>query len=177
MTFSHDEVPGHRRASRILFRQTAKDEPVLVLDRGRLDPAIQRRMTLGGHFQLSFSLPDKHRCQLAALKNAYLAACLLLRKIPDTPQADAVRDELMNVRDAPRRHQPVTGKQFAGILVGRSHGPAVPGEVALVEVHPSSGKAPQIAISLARTLLVGWPLGGYLVGLGAAGQTAFVHKL
>jgi hypothetical protein len=47
--------------------------------------------------------------------------------------------------------------------------------VALVEARFSSTDAPVFAISLARTLLVSWPVGGAFVGRNANGDIAWVH--
>jgi hypothetical protein len=167
-SMSHKDVPGARRTSRVLLRQKDTGEPVLVLS--RVDPAIAGRLGSGGEFSMTFAAPDPHRYRLAALKSSYLAACLLLRTIPDTPEARAVRAELMASRDIPRRARPEIGDRCGGLRVEKSQGPAVPGEVLLVQTRPTEGTPSRVAISLARTLLISWPLGGYLVGVDAAGN-------
>jgi len=176
VSFSHDDVAGRRRASRILIRQKDTGEPALVLHRG-IDPAINSMLASGGRVEMRCSPPDEHRCRLAALKGAYLAACLLLRSIPETPEAKAVRAELTAVRDLPRKRCPKISELCAGLKIRKSQGPAVPGEIALVQVRPSDGRAPEIAVCLARTLLVTWPVGGYLVGVDAKGKPTSAHAL
>jgi HNH endonuclease len=166
---AHDDVIGPRRAPRILNRQKDSGEPVLVFDRGGFDPAIRKQMRLGGAFTMTFSPPSPQRYRLAALKSAYLASCVLLGTIPTSPEADAVRAELMSVRDLPRR-QPFEGGPIAGGLrLERSNGPAAPGEIAMVRVRSMEGSEPEFAISLVGTLLVSWPIGGYLVAVGPEG--------
>lgn len=170
VSLSHADVRGTRRAPRILVRQKDTGEPVLVFDRGKVDPAIVGRFRQEAEFTMAFTLPSPQRYRLAALKSAYLAACLLLRTIPDTPESVAVRAELMAVRDLRRRQRIEGGPTAAKLRLGRSQGPAVPGEVALVQTRPSDGSEPEIAISLARTLLVSWPIGGYIVRVNAEGK-------
>ncbi len=176
VSFSHEDVAGPRRTSPILMRQKDTGEPVLVLRRG-LDPAIRSRMVPGEHIEMTCFSPDRHRYRLAALKSAYLGAFLLLRSIPETPEAKAVRAELTAVRDLPRKQRPEISELCASLRIRRSTGPSVPGEIALVQAQPSDGSAPEIAISLARTLLVTWPVGGYLVGVDAEGNPAAVLAL
>lgn len=176
VSLSHKDVPGYRRASRMLIRQKDTGEPVLVLRRG-IDPAISSRMAPGERIEMRCSIPDQPRYRLAALKSAYLAACLLVRSIPETPEATAVRAELTAAMDLPRRQQPEIGGPSVNLRISRSQGPAAPGEIALVQTRPSDGSAPEIAISLARTLLVGWPIGGYLVRCDAAGNPDGAHAL
>lgn len=48
---------------------------------------------------MSFQRPDPHRYRLAALKSAYLGACLLLGEIPESPDADEIRTEILAARD------------------------------------------------------------------------------
>lgn len=170
VSLSHADIRGARRVPRILVRQKDTGEPVLVFDHGRVDPAIVGRFRPGAEFMMTFSLPSPQRYRLAALKSAYLAACLLLRTIPDTPEANAVRAELTGVRDLRRRQRIEGGPMATRLRLGRSQGPAVPGEVALVQTRPSDGSKPEIAISLARTLLVSWPVGGYIVRINTGGE-------
>lgn len=47
VSFSRDDVAGHRRASRMLIRQKDTGEPALVLHRG-IDPAITSMLTSDG---------------------------------------------------------------------------------------------------------------------------------
>ncbi|MFE3884554.1 HNH endonuclease [Streptomyces lydicus] len=159
VSFSHADVPGARRTARVLQRQTDSGEFVLLLDRGRMDPAITERMIAEAVIEMAYSPPDPRRYRLAALKSAYLGACLLLKSIPETPEAVAIRDELMSVRDLPRRQRPAISRLCAELSLAKSQGPAAPGEIALVRTRPADGSAPELAISLARTLLVAWPIG------------------
>lgn len=174
VAFSHEEVRGERKSSRILHRQTNSGEFVLLLD-GTIDSEIHEKLRPGGGFTLIYSLPDSNRYRLAALKSAYLGACVLLRAIPMTPEADAVRAELMAARDLPRRSRPAIGEQPGRIRIGRSRGVASPGEILLVRTKPTDGSEPEYAISLADALLVTWPVGGYLVATDEGGYSNILN--
>ena len=174
VSLSHDDVPGPRRAARVLLRQKDTSEPVLLL--GRVDPAIRRRFGPGTQFSMTFTEPNRGRYRLAALKSAYLAACLLLRSIPETPEAEAIRAELIAARDAPRKRQVQVSPLCEGLQIWKSHGPAVPGEIALVRTQPAEAAAPLIALSLARTLLVSWPAGGCLVTADSDGTPTATYQ-
>jgi hypothetical protein len=175
VSLSHHDVRGSRRAGRVLLRQKETGEPVLLLR--RVDAAIRNRFGPGTQFSMSFTEPDRARYRLAALKSAYLAVCLLLRLIPETPQAAAIRAELLAVRDAPRQHRVRASPLCDDLQIWQSHGPAVPGELALVRARPADAAAPVIAISLARTLLVTWPIGGYLVTADSEGTPTATYPL
>ena len=60
-------------------------------------------MLKGPNFTLEFTPPDPRRYKLAAMKQAYLAACLDLASIPGTPCAERIRSDLLAARDAPSR--------------------------------------------------------------------------
>lgn len=161
VSFGHQDVPGRRKASRILARQTDSGAFVLYLD-GRIDPAIAEHMLPDTTVEMSYAPPDPHRYRLAALKSAYVASCMLTRSIPQTSEAAAIRAELMRVRSLPARVSPGHSPLCSALTVAKSQGPASPGEIALVRIRHADG-ASEVAISLARTLLVTWPIGGYLV--------------
>ena len=166
---SHEEVLGARRVPRILLRQTRGGEPVFFCDDGLFDPAIAGKFLPGNRVTMSFQRPDPHRYRLAALKSAYLGACLLLGEIPESPDADEIRTEILAARDLGPRKRPNISERTARLQLSRSQGPAVPGEVALMETQSLSGQ-PGMAISLARTLLVSWPLNGWFLGLNDDGK-------
>lgn len=159
VAFSHADVPGARRSDRLLLRSTPEGKPVL-LPEGFVDPQIARKFGPGTNFDLHYSPPDRRRVRLAALKNAYLGACLVSGEILTTPEAEQVRAELMEARELRRRDPIVLGPAARAIRLARSQGPAVPGQVALVHATPSDETDPHFAVSLAGTLLVSWVFGG-----------------
>jgi hypothetical protein len=171
VTLTHRGVRGERRVARVLVRQTRAGEPVFVFDRP--DRAVGAALGPGSELTMQVTVPDRARSRLAALKTAYLAACLLVKDIPVTPEAAAIRTELLAARDAPR-DAPLTESAFcAGLTIWRSHGPSTPGEIALVQTRPSGGaedgSEPEFAISIAGTLLVSWPIGGFLISAAPDG--------
>jgi hypothetical protein len=159
----------------VRLRQKDTGEPVLPL--GRVDPAIRDRFGAGAQFSMSFTQPDRARYRLVALKSAYLASCLVFRSIPETTQAMAIRDELRAARDAPRMQQVHLSFLCEGLQIWKSHGPATSGEIALVSSQPADESAAIIALSLARTLLVSWSAGGYLVAADQHGNPTATHPL
>lgn len=161
VSLGHKDVPGRRKTSRVLARQTDSGAFVLYLE-GRIDPAISEHMLPDATVEMSYTPPDPHRYRLAALKSAYLASCVLTRSIPHTPEAAAIRGELMRARGLPSRVSPRPGPLCDALTIAKSQGPASPGEIALVRIRHVDGTL-EVAISLARTLLVTWPIGGYLV--------------
>ena len=161
VSMSHSEVPGPRKVGKVLLRQDGTGKFVLLFS--KMDNEIAQRLGTGENFTMEYSRPDPHRWQLAALKNAYLGACLLIGEIPETPEADAIRAELIRVRDSPPRQRPEKSDLCAGLLIARTAGPAVPGEIALAVIQESATDPPMYAVSLARTLMVSWPIGGHLI--------------
>lgn len=144
---SHDDVPGARRAARVLLRQKDTGEPVLLLS--RVDPAIRDRFGAGAQFSMSFTPPDRARYRLAALKSAYLAHawCCARSRRPPRRWRSATSCGLPETRPASSRS---SCSLCEGLQIWKSHGPATSGEIALVSVQPADGSAPIIALSLAR---------------------------
>ena len=113
----------------------------------------------GGGIEATFQTPDFTRVRLAILKSVYLAACLFLDELPQTARADAIRTELLNARDRPRSEHLILGAMAGSLAFGRwEDGERAPGEIALVSFTPPDTEAPQLYISLARVLLIEWPL-------------------
>lgn len=162
----HDDVIGARRVARVLVRQTSTGEFAVLADRP--DPAISQAMAPDTNLSMHVRLPDPARWRLGAIKSAYLGACLLTRSIPATPEADAVRADLLAARDGHRQAALVLSDHCRSLNVYRTQGPAQPGEIALVEMQSDDGGAPELLVSLARTLLVSWPVGGYLAEVDSA---------
>ncbi|MFK3736031.1 HNH endonuclease, partial [Streptomyces sp. NPDC088090] len=177
VSFGHQEVRGARKMPRILMRQKDSGEPVFFVAGGRIDPDIAEQMVPESTLEVMFTPPDPNRYRLAALKSAYLGACLLTRSIPETPEADSIRAELMHARNLRTRERPEISPLCANLTVAKTDGPAAPGEIALVRTRPSDGAAPEVAISLARTLLVSWPIGGYLVPIDGDGNPQHAERL
>jgi hypothetical protein len=150
-------VPGPRRLERLLRRTAADGEFVLVPD-GRADPAL-RDIIGSGEFDLTLAPPDPARYRLAALKHAYLAACLDRREIPDTPTGRQIRHDLLAARDAPH-DAPFPASEYArSIPLMRSYAqPAGPPlALCLADTAGPDGR-PEIWIMLSGTVCVPWPM-------------------
>ncbi|MCB0911812.1 MAG: hypothetical protein KDB60_09390 [Propionibacteriaceae bacterium] len=117
---------------------------------------------LGQHFQSGkqvtmhtvFPRPEEYRNGL--LKNAYLAACLMLRAVPDAPSAHEIRAELLAARDAPSRADVVLGPHAQSLRVGLTGRPAHPPNLGLMQLLPKA-EPPQYLLSLAGTVIAHWP--------------------
>lgn len=159
VAFSHDDVQGARKSARLLLR-SAPDGRFVLLPEGFIDPQITEKFGAGANFDLHYSPPDQRRVRIAALKSAYLGACLIAGEILMTPEAEQVRAELMAARELRRSDSVILGPAATSMRLARSQGPAAPGEIALVHSQPSDDTAPHFAVSLAGTLLVSWVFGG-----------------
>lgn len=151
--FRHDSVAGLRRAAPIRLRATRDGECALIVVGS--DRALRGMFDAGGDFSMEFAEPDPARYEVALLKHAYLAACLHLREVPTGPAADAVRAELVRVRDAPDRYKlppsPIAGR----LRYGRSYEPT--GSGLLLAWATWSDGTGELALLLAG-ILVTWPI-------------------
>lgn len=100
-------------------------------------------------------MPNLSVLRVAALKHAYLAACVALGEIPDTDHAAAVRGLLVVTRDRERREQqPETGLS-RGLRLARSDQPAEGPTVLLVALVDDESQPKDFGSrSLARCCLV-----------------------
>jgi hypothetical protein len=99
-------------------------------------------------FQLEFSHPDPAVYHIGALKQAYLAACLQLKRIPDSASAEAIRRDLIAARDAPLHSAP--GSAIANaLMLARSYGSEVVPPLAF-------GKA-RTSFPVVEWMYVSWP--------------------
>jgi hypothetical protein len=155
---SAGNVLGNRKLPRVLYRQTADGQFVLVPE-GKFDPALGD-MLRHGEFSFQYVPPDANRYRLAALKHAYLAACLQRMAIPETPTAEAIRRDLLAARDATSNQRVPTGSYAPHFPLRKTykqpHGPSA--ALVLLE-DPNS--PPEFWILLAGTLLVPWPMADF----------------
>ncbi len=150
-----DAVLGARKLPRLLRRRTPDGRFVLIID-GPMHPDAEP-MLKGYEFSLQFKPPDPNRYKLAALKHAYLAACLDLQAIPETPSADLIRHDLRAARDATSRAAvPVSEYALSMPLMHTHEQPGGP-SIVLGIVRRPDGLA-EIWIVLAGTIAVPWPL-------------------
>jgi HNH endonuclease len=149
-----DGVPGPRRLPRLLRRRTPDGQFVLIID-GPLHPGAEPM--LKRDFSLLYTPPDPRRYKLAALKHAYLAACLDLCAIPDTPCADVIWRDLRAARDAPSRASVPVSEYAMAMPMMRTHEQPREPSIAL-GLLPRADGATEWWIALASSIAVPWPL-------------------
>lgn len=155
--FSGGDVPGRRRVPRVLLRTTAEGECGLFFDTGKSDAEL-RAMLASGKVEVHYRIPIPKVWRVAALKHAYLGACLSLGEIPDSPMAGRVRADLMAARDS-ERGEPLPESRIAGGLrVARSYRAAQGPSVGLAALVDDEAVMQDGGLSLAGTLFVSWPL-------------------
>jgi hypothetical protein len=150
-----DALLGARKLPRLLRRRTPDGQFVLIVD-GPMHPDAEP-MLKGHEFSLQFTPPDPNRYKLAALKHAYLAACLDLRAIPKTPSADLIRHDLRAARDATSRAGVPVSEYALSMPLMRTHEQPGRPSITLGIVRRPDGLA-EIWIALAGTIAVPWPL-------------------
>jgi hypothetical protein len=114
-------------------------------------------MLTTGTFGLHYRLPDSGRVKLAALKHAFLAACLYLGYVPGIPDAIEIRAHLLAARDTPRHMRLPVNMHAERLSIYRSDLPPQGPPLAIVATRPvSRDQEPEYLISLAGTLFVSW---------------------
>lgn len=154
-------VDGRRHAGELLLRETESGE-FLLMQTGRADPAIHEVLE-GGSFELHRIEPDTSAIHIGAIKNAYLAACVLMKEIPRTDRAIAIRADLLAARDSERGTRLELSPLLQSIRVARAAGEPVPGAIELVAM-PGGAERLTFAISFSRVFAVDWPLDPIDVG-------------
>ena len=155
--FSGGDVPGIRRAPRLLLRQSPIGELAMLEDKGKRDPSVGA-MLASGSAQIQYRTPNPRVWRVAALKHAYLAACLALGEIPDTEHAAALRGILAMTRAAKRGQLPPENNLAKTIRVAQSNQPAHGPTVLLVALVDAGHEIVDYGLSFAGTLFVSWPL-------------------
>jgi len=155
VSFRGESAPGFRRAPRLLVRETDAGIPGLVFGAGRGDPEVADILR-SGLFEMLEKPLDKVAVRLAALKSAYLAACLLFEGIPVSAKAEEARALLVAARDSTVRSELPRGRMLDELKIGRSFAPAN-GRIELV-VPTGSDDLVDLTVSLMGTLSVSWPL-------------------
>lgn len=153
---SGDGIQGVRQAGRYLRRQASDGADFIVHDRGG-DSAvgeILRSGTAAVHMQV----PTQRAVRFAAMKHAYLAACLWMGGIPGGDAADQIRGALINVRDQRHMRSLVLPEcpPVDGLLVGRVSQNRTPG--GRLTLMRSAEEPHQWLLSLAGSIIVSWPL-------------------
>ena len=135
-----------------------------MMQNGRADPAIQELLE-GGAVEMHLIEPDASAIHIGAVKNAYLAACVLMKEIPRTERADAIRAELVAARDSARGTRLELSPLLQSIRVARAAVDPVPGAIELVAMR-GDGEGLAFAISFSRVFAVDWPLDPIDMGRG-----------
>ncbi len=156
-------VEGRRNAGEFLLRETESGEPMLMQN-GRADPAIQELLE-GGVVEMHLIEPDASAIHIGAVKNAYLAACVLMKEIPRTERVDAIRAELVAARDSQRGTRLELSPLLKSIRVARAAADPLPGAIELVAMRGDRERL-AFAISFSRVFAVDWPLNPIDIGRG-----------
>lgn len=155
--FSGGDTPGKRHVPRILLRPDSEDRVAMMFDVGKVDPAVDAILT-SGTGQIHYKIPNPRVWRMAALKHAYLAACLALGEVPATDHAAYVRGVLVTTRDSERGQLPPDTGLSQGLRVAQSHQPARGPTILLVALVDDDGLPLDYGFSFAGTLFVSWPL-------------------
>jgi hypothetical protein len=151
---SADSVHGPRTIGRVLNRTAESGGFVLIAS--DTPDADLHAMLASGELTAEIQPPDYRRVRLAALKSAYLAACLNLGQIPTTPSAVGIRAELLAIRDAPKGHAVPPTPMAGALSLWRGYdGPQGP-PLAVASVGSEGTRL--AAVWLAGTVVVSWPL-------------------
>lgn len=151
---SGSTVPGKRHAGMYLFR-LGSDGSVVLFQQGKYDNAVLDILS-SGDAEITYEPVDVERAKLAFVKSAYLAACALVRRIPDGPKAKAIREELLRAREHPRGVPFMPGPAIRALKIGRNNGDARPGEIRLMIIHADESR--ELGVSINRRIIVDWPL-------------------
>jgi hypothetical protein len=151
------DVNGTRFAGEYLARENPAGGFVLF-QQGKSDPEVDRILQAGAPFEMTYPEADTARMHVAAVKSAYLAACAALRAVPRTPRADALRAELVAMRDLPRSQRLQLGPLIESIRVARSAAEPTPGEIVLMAGAGADENSARFVISFNRVFAVDWPL-------------------
>jgi len=157
--FSTPSLPGFRNGGEVLLRRTTGGKFALIVS-GRPVNGVHEVLTAAGlsdQVTAMFTLPTG-AWRVALLKAAYLAACIHLDDVPDTPDADYARDVIRSGAFAP-------GVPSVGVGEG-----AVPFRV-FRRYDADGAEAHRVWIGAAALPWAGGHLPIFGVGLGA---TAFV---
>lgn len=152
-TVDGDPKPfGQTRAVGLL---TDTGEVVVMPMQGGPDD-LSRHVRAGSQLRMHVVAPRPEEYRNGFLKSAYLAACLMLRAVPDVPSAYEIRGELLAARDASSRAGVVLGPQARSLRVGLTGEPAHGPNLGLMK-RVSEEYPPQYLLLLAGTVLVHWP--------------------
>jgi hypothetical protein len=149
-----DGVPGHRRVGEVLVRP-ASDGSVWLMPVGQVNGEAQALLE-SGQGRVSAQEPDSAQIHVSVVKSAYLAACVFLSGIPDTPRARSLRKDLVAARDSSPRNLPPLGAVANDIRVFRGIEEPKSGQLTLVRI-------PVLApnewwISWSESVFIEWPL-------------------
>lgn len=172
---SAPDVRGSRRMPDILVRQLENGEPLLIHNVGKLDMSIDSLLSSlsegeSTDLTLTFSVPSDLMVKIAALKHAYLAACLAIQDVPDSHEARCIRSLLVAARDS-RRDEPLPSWEGFSDFAVRITGLApIEFPILIVDWATQSGAVTEVV--LGGTISTSWPLGedDLLVAMKIAGN-------
>lgn len=152
---SGGDVQGNRVAGEYLLRESSSGEFVLF-QQGESDPAVETILR-SGTFSLSYPEVDLNRVHVAMVKSAYLAACIVVGEVPRLPRSQAIREELVLLRDIPRHDRLVLSETMRSIRYARSAAEPVTAQIRLMAM-PTGTTLMKYVISFNQVFAVDWPL-------------------
>jgi hypothetical protein len=131
---------------------------LLATDPGHRD--IRAALESGESFNVTFWPHNLARVRLAGLKNAYLAACLLVGRIPEGDAADAIRSALMTIRESAAMAPLPVCPAAETLELARSFLAPEGERIALATTLGAGGNSapPPYWISFAQVFAASWPL-------------------
>lgn len=146
-------APGRRRLPTVYRRETQDGQFILLVE-GEVDPAVTTMLD-AGDLTWEVRLPQMLLVRAAALKSAYLAACLTVRGIPDSPTSRKVRDLLRATRDGASPAEADPDGMLSGVRLARTL--RAPREHPVLLGHDPANPSGR-HIVLAGRIAVSWPL-------------------
>jgi hypothetical protein len=149
------EILGHRFAESVAIRYATDGSPVFVVKGGARDEI--KAMLQAGNLVAEFRSPDSVRYRIAALKQAYLAACILMRSIPTTHQSEALRQQLIAARDAPDSGSVPSSEIAAALRLARASERAENLPTLATCAVKENGETIWMGVLLGGSIAVEWP--------------------
>lgn len=153
--FTSDGGPRPFARDRLLILKTDDDAAVLMLEKASRPGETSLERLKEPNVLMHIEPPRPSEYLTGLLKSAYLAACLHLGGVPDSPTFRQARTELLAARDAESRRAVALGPMASALRVHRTGQPS--GGPTLVLLRSEHEDEVTFLLGLAGTLLIEWP--------------------